>query len=189
MAVFAGISMSLDGFVAGPHIGSQHPMGEGGMRLHQWMFEGKTDRDEEIVRQRFETSGAVVMGRRTFDVGIDLWGDDGAFGMPCFVVTHHPRERLARGPTTFDFVTGIEEAVQRAQTAAGKKKVWVMGGAQTIRQSIGAGLVDELQINLVPSILGKGTRLFEEYPRGIELERLPVIETPGATHLHYRILK
>lgn len=186
--VFAGISMSLDGFVAGPNIGSQHPMGEGGMRLHRWMFEDTTDRDEEIVRERFESSGAVVIGRRTFDVGIELWGEDGAFGMPCFVVTHNARERLVRGPTTFHFVTGgIQEAVRTAQAAAGNKKVWVMGGAEIIRQSIAAGLVDELSINLAAVLLGKGTRLFDDAGRTAELERLQVIETSSATHLHFRI--
>lgn len=188
--VVAGISMSLDGFVSGPNVGNEHPMGEGGMRLHDWLFDGKTDRDEEIANEAFELSGSVVMGRRTFDVGEEPWGEDGTFGMPCFVVTHTAREVLVKGPTTFTFVTdGLPTAVDQAQQAAGDKNVWLMGGAEVIRQAIEAKLLDELQINLVNVLLGQGNRLFDQLQHSIELERLRVVETPSATHIKFHILK
>ena len=168
-------------------------MGVGGERLHQWLFAHPGDpRDAEVAAEMFApaTTGAVVMGRRTFDVGEEPWGDDGTFRLPCFVVTHRPARMLVKGPTSFTFITeGIRAALERAQAAAGTRAVVVMGAATT-QQVLRAGLLDELQINLVPVLLGSGTRLFEQFGDvPLELERTRLVESPTVTHLTYRILK
>lgn len=186
------MSMSLDGFIAGPDVGVAHPMGKGGERLHDWMFAGAGDpRDAEVAAEMFstETTGAVVMGKRTFTVGEGPWGDDGTFRMPCFVLTHTPTETMVKGPTTFTFVTdGIESAVEQARAAADGKGVNVMG-ANTAQQFLSAGLLDEIQINLVPVLLGNGVRLFDHLgTEHIELERTRVIEASRMTHLTFRVL-
>jgi dihydrofolate reductase len=184
--VFLHLSMSLDGFAAGPNIGPEHPLGEGGERLHAWMAD-----DPEIAGEFFAGTGAFVLGRRMFDVGIDLWGEDGAFGMPCFVLTHRARETLRRGPTTFTFVAdGIESALTQARAAAGGKSIGVGGGPTLARQYLAAGLIDEIRLQLIPVLLGAGTRLFEQIGTApIELEQTRLIATPAATHLRYRVIK
>ena len=191
--VLLHVSMSLDGFIAGPDVGVERPLGEGGERLHDWMFGGAGDpRDEVVASEMFSTAttGAVVIGRRTFDVGIGEWGDDGAFGLPCFVVTHRPAEPLVKGPTTFTFVTdGIEPALERATAAARDKNVNVMG-ADLARQFLRAGLLDEILINLVPVLLGGGVRLFEDLGADpVDLERTSLIATPGVTHVRFRLVR
>jgi dihydrofolate reductase len=130
------------------------------------------------------------MGRRTFDLGEGPWGEDGTFHLPCFVITHRPADKLVRGPTSFTFVTdGIQTALARAQAMAGDRAVSVMG-AETTRQFLRDGLLDEIQINLVPVLLGGGTRLFEHLGRApMELERTRVVESSTVTHLTYRIVK
>ena len=185
------MSMSLDGFVAGPNVRVEHPMGEGGERLHEWMFGGAGDpADARVAAEMFstETVGAVVMGRTTFTVGEAAWGVDGTFGVPCFVVTHRAAETLVKGPTTFTFVTdGIESALAQAEAAADGKDVNVMG-ADTVQQLLRAGRLDEIQINLVPVLLGDGTRLFDGLGTGhVELDRARVVESPRMTHLTYRV--
>ena len=185
------MSISLDGFVAGPGVSREHPMGVGGERLHQWLFASGGDLvDAEVAAGMFSprTTGAVIMGRRTFDVGEEPWGKDGAFHLPCFVVTHRPADRLVKGPTSFTFVTdGIQGALARARAAAGDRAVNVMG-AETTRQFLREGLLDEINLNLVPVLLGSGTRLFES-PGGAprELQRTRVVESPTVTHLTYRV--
>ncbi|MFI0444509.1 dihydrofolate reductase family protein [Actinomadura sp. 6N118] len=180
-------SMSLDGFVAGPDIGAEHPMGRGGMRLHEWMFTDRPDpRDKEVVAAMNASAGAVVVGRRTFDVGLPHW-EDTPYPVPTFVLTHQARDELVMKSATFTFVTdGIETALKSAQVAAGDKDVIVMG-AQAGRQFLGAGLLDELQINLVPVVLGAGTRLLEDLGH-IELERTQVIASDAVTHLRFRVV-
>jgi dihydrofolate reductase len=190
--VIADISMSVDGYSAGPKIGTEHPLGEGGQRLHRWIGQDGTETseaDREVAGRIFATSGAVVLGRRMFDVGEEPWGDDGAFGKPCFVVTHRPRERLVKGPTTFTFVTeGVHRAVELACTAAGDRDVWVPGGADVVRQLLLAGLVDDLRLHVVPVLFGRGTLLFDGgFPDSIELEQVEATTTPLATHLTFRI--
>ena len=190
--VIAHISMSLDGFVTGPDVRVEHPMGVGGERLHQWLFANPGDpRDAQVAGEMFAPAltGAVIMGRRTFDVGIGLWGDDGTFQLPCFVVTHRPGDMLSRGPTSFTFVTaGVHDALARARTVAGSRAVNIMGAAM-IQQVLHAGQLDEVQINLIPVLLGAGTRLFESFTtEKIELERTRIVESPSATHLTYRII-
>jgi dihydrofolate reductase len=196
------MSMSLDGFIAGPNVDVEHPMGEGGDRLHDWIFAGNPDRtghspltstrdprDAQVMDEMFENVGAVVMGRTTFDVGKGPWGDDPPFGMPCFVLTHTPADTVVKGATTFTFVTdGIDSALKQAGADAGGKGINLMG-ATTAQQFLRAGLLDEIQINLVPVLLGGGTRLFEHLGADhIELQRTRVIESPTVTHVKFRVV-
>lgn len=187
-AVVLHKSMSLDGFVAGPDIGPEHPMGKGGMRLHEWMFADRPDpRDEEVVAAMSASAGAVVVGRRTFEVGLPYWQDT-PYPAPTFVLTHRARAELVMKSATFAFVTdGVATALKAARDAAGDKDVIVMG-AETGRGFLRAGLLDEVQINLVPVVLGAGTRLLEDLGH-IELERTQVIASDAVTHLRFRIVK
>ena len=189
--VRAHMSTSLDGFVTGPDVSVEQPMGVGGERLHEWMFAPSDPTDIETAAEMFSTrtTGAVVMGRRTFDVGERPWGEDGAFQLPCFVITHRSAPTLVKGKTSFIFVTeGPDRALALAQTAAGDKAVNVMG-ADTIQQLLRRGLIDEIQLNLVPVLLKAGTRLFEHLDTDrIEVERTrAVLPSSGVTHLTYRI--
>lgn len=210
--VIADISMSLDGFIAGPNDRPENPLGDGGEQIHEWVFElaswrerqgldgGKSDRDSEIVEETFENVGAVVMGRRMFSNEEGPWGnppfeghwgENPPFHAPVFVLTHHAREPLVKdGGTTFTFVTdGIQSALEQAHAAAGDTDVSVAGGANTIQQFITNGLLDELEIHLVPVLLGDGIRLFENIDGGsIELDRMRVVDSPHVTHLKYRVL-
>jgi dihydrofolate reductase len=204
------ITMSLDGFIAGPNPGPDHPLGEGGERLHQWVYGlrsfkehhgqtgGTEGRDDEILEEAFSTTGAIIMGRGMFgggDGGGDeswegWWGDEPPFGVPVFVLTHHPREPLEmKGGTTFTFVTeGIESALERARAAAGGKDVGVAGGANVIQQYLKSGQIDEFQVHVAPVLIGDGIRLFEGLgPDHTELEPARVVESPAATHLKYRV--
>jgi dihydrofolate reductase len=189
--VIVHMSMSLDGFVAGPNVGLERPMGEGGERLHEWLFaEPRDPRDAEVAAEMLAEIGAVVLGNRTFTVGEAQWGGATPFPVPCFVLTHVAREELVKGPTSFTFVTdGVESALGQARAAAGDKHVALMG-ADVTQQFLRAGLLDELQINLVPVLLGGGTRLFEHLGADhVELEQTRVIESPRVTHLRFRVLK
>ena len=181
--------------------GPELPLGDGGERLHQWVYDlaswrephglagGKTNRDSEVLDEAFRSTGAVVVGRRMFD-NARGWGDNPPFHMPVFVLTHEAREKVAKeGGTTFTFVNdGIESALEQAKAAAGDKNVSVGGGANTIQQYLGAGLVDEMQIHIAPMLLGGGVRLFEDLDtRPIELERTRVIDSPEVTHVRFRV--
>src|SRR5215216_1189212 len=202
--VTAHMSMSLDGYVAGPNAGAGNPLGDGGMRIQQWMFDlasfreiqglpgGETNADDEELRERFAPTGAVVMGKRMFDEGEEPWGDNPPFRMPVFVVTHDAREELIKeGGTTFTFVTdGIESALEQAKAVAGDKDVLVAGGANIIQQCIKAKLIDEIQIHLVPVLLGGGICLFDQLgTEQVELEQSREIESPGVTHLRFHVIK
>jgi len=183
------LSMSLDGFTAGPSISSESPMGEGGEKLHEWLFSGKTDIDKKILEELVETSGVVILGRRTYDVGIgDPWGGASPFNVPAFVVSGSRPEKMVKG---FSFINdGIESALNQAKSIAGNKNVWIMGGANLAGQYIKAKLIDELHIHLVPILLGGGSRLFEcTGPSIIELEKIKSIESTGATHIQFRMIK
>jgi dihydrofolate reductase len=177
-------SMSLDGFIAGPDVSTDHAMGLGGERLHEWMFTAApASADAEIAANLLARAGAVVLGHRTFELGLGHWGDT-PYPAPSFVVTHRPREPLAMTSAAFTFVTGgVESAVQQARAAATERDVIVMG-AETGRQCLGAGLVDELHIQLVPLMLGAGTRLMQ----GVEAawEIVEVTASAAVTHLRYR---
>ena len=202
------ISMSLDGFIAGPNQSEEHPLGEGGEQLHEWALTlaawraphgyegGEVNASSEVMEEALQNIGATVMGRNMFggrgewgDEPWDgWWGDDPPFHTPVFVVTHHAREPLEKdGGTTFHFVTdGIESALQRARDAAGGKDVALGGGAQVAQQYLKAGLVDELTIHLVPVLLGGGERLFDDLGTAdLGLEGVRAIQAPGVTHLTY----
>jgi dihydrofolate reductase len=201
--IIANISMSLDGCITGPNDSVELGLGEGGERLHEWgvrlsswrerhgMPGGETDHDSEVMAETFANVGAFVMGRRMFDHGEAPWGDDPPFRVPVFVVTHRPREVLSKkGGTTFIFVTdGIESAFRQAQAAAGDKDVAVSGGADVIQQAIKAGLLDELQVHLVPIILGDGRKLFDHLVPTTEFEVIRVIDSPAVTHLTFQVVK
>jgi len=201
--------MSLDGFVAGPNPTLEQPLGSGGDLLHEWVVPlevfrerhglegGETNSDSAFVEETLANTGAHVMGRRMFSGGegpweddpnaSGWWGDDPPFGASVFVVTHHPREPLTLGATTFSFVTeGIEEAIRQARDAAGDRDVQVSGGASVADQALDAGLLDELLIHVAPLLLGTGVRLFERVdPRPIELVR--VVHSSRVTHFAYRV--
>jgi dihydrofolate reductase len=190
--VYCEISMSLDGFITGPNVRVGNGLGDGGERLHDWRFDAKTEADTAIADETYASTGAVVLGKGMFDVGFEPWGDPPPFRMPVFVVTHEAREPLPmQGGTTYTFVTGgIEAALELASAAAGGKNVGVWGGANLISQYLKAGLLDEMQIHLIPILLGGGIRLFEGLdPEGIELRRKSSIETPAATHLRFEVVK
>ncbi|MFI1360897.1 dihydrofolate reductase family protein [Streptomyces sp. NPDC020898] len=192
-------SISLDGFTAAPHQSLENPFGEGGMNLPQWQFEtGQEGRsaDAEILRQVGEDVGAYIMGRRMFGPGIGewdqewtgWWGPNPPYHAPVFVLSHHPREPLTmEGGTTFTFVTdGIESALEQARKAAGERKVSIAGGANTVRQYLAAGLIDELLLHIVPITLGAGERLLEDVG-GLKLDPVEVVASPTVTHVRYRL--
>ena len=207
------ISMSLDGFIAGPNQTVEEPLGRGGEQLHEWVFGlrtwreahglegGEENADSEVVREAVAPNGAYVMGRRMFSSGRGpweddpkangWWGDEPPFGVPVFVLTHHPREPLELGDTTFTFVSeGVEAAHEQARAAAGERNVAVSGGADVVQQFLAAGLLDEMQLHVVPLLLGGGVRLFGaavgDQP-ALQLTR--VVDSPRVTHLKYRVLR
>ena len=204
------ISISLDGFVAGPNQSEEHPLGEGGTQLHEWVIAleawrrphgregGEINASTPVMEEAFAGVGATIMGRNMFGGGPGpwgedpwdgWWGDEPPFHTPVFVLTHHQREPLEKeGGTTFTFVTdGIESALDQAKAAADGKDVSLGGGADVAQQYLAAGLIDELQLNVVPVLLGEGARLFDNGAgAGLGLEQVQVIEAPGVTHLRYR---
>lgn len=205
------ISVSLDGFVAGPNQSIEDPLGEGGEQLHEWavpleafrrphgMEGGEVNANSPLLAEAFENIGAVLMGRNMFGGGPGpwgdepwqgWWGDDPPFHVPVFVVTHYPREPLVKeGGTTFTFVTdGVESAVAQAKDAAVGKDVGVGGGAQIAQQCLAAGLIDEMQLHVVPILLRGGARLLEDLGDGpLGLEQIRVVEGPGVTHIKYEV--
>lgn len=192
--VSCDLAVSVDGYVAGPRQSLEHPLGEGGLRLHEWHMDPVLEQDAAVVATWMDV-GAHVMGRNMFAPGRgewDLdwtgwWGPEPPYGVPVFVLTHHPRESLAMGATTFHFVTdGIEAAVARAREAAGGRPIAVAGGASTANQALAAGLVDQLHLHVAPVVLGAGERLFDGV-QPLDLEPLEVIASPGVTHVRYAV--
>ena len=195
--VTCDISISLDGFAAGPNQSLDNPLGEGAeTRLHQWMFEESEANAAEL--QGITAAGAFIMGRNMFSPGRDdwdlewkgWWGDDPPYHRPVFVLTHHPRPMLPmRGGTTFNFVTdGIESALAQARKAAGEGDIAIAGGAHTVNQYLAAGLIDELRLHVAPVLLGAGERLFDGVG-DLTLEPLSVRGTNLVTHLRYRVTR
>nr|WP_042192522.1 dihydrofolate reductase family protein [Kibdelosporangium sp. MJ126-NF4]CEL19495.1 Dihydrofolate reductase [Kibdelosporangium sp. MJ126-NF4]CTQ94706.1 Dihydrofolate reductase (EC 1.5.1.3) [Kibdelosporangium sp. MJ126-NF4] len=196
--VIADISMSLDGYVTAGGVDLEHGLGVDGEAIHGWVLEEpRSPVDDAILADSFERTGAVVLGRRLFDIvdGPKGWGEDMGYGHdqdqsfapPCYVVTHQPPAQV-RLVSRFRFVTeGVAAAVDQARVAAGDKDVVVMGGANVIDQSLAAGLVDELRIHLSPVVIGGGTRLFDLVGRTTLVQR-EVIESPQATHLTYEVV-
>jgi dihydrofolate reductase len=189
------ITMSLDGFIAGPNdeIDPLHDWlyGLASWRAPHGLAGGATDRDAEILEEAMTNIGAVILGKRMYALA-DGWGDTPPFHVPVFVLTHQAREPLVKeGGTTFTFVTeGIESALAQARAAAGDKGISVAGGANTIQQYLSAGLIDEMQIHIAPLLLGEGIRLFDHLgPHHIPLEATRAIASPRITHLRYRVVK
>jgi dihydrofolate reductase len=186
------ISMSLDGFITAANRRPEEPMGDGGLRLVEWAM-GDDERSRKVLEEGVAEAGAVIAGRETYDTSMPWWGLDGPTGSarrPVFVVTHKASTDAPEGGV-YTFVTGgIHNALEQARAAAGGRSVGVMGGASIGQQFIAAGLVDELQIHLVPVLFGSGTRMFEHLgDEHIQLEPLQVVETPAAIHLRFRIVK
>ena len=187
--VFADQSISLDGFSAGPNVGASNPMGDGGEELHAWQFRG--GRRREVLDALFGAgTGAVVVGRRTFDLGERFWGDEPPFHLPVFVVTHRPEAPVTkRGGTTYTFVTGgVEPALAQARATAGERDVVVLGGAAVVQQCLRAGVLDELRLHLAHILLGGGTPFFGGLdPARLAFERTRVVDEEGVTHLDLRV--
>jgi len=209
------ITMTLDGYVAGPNQSVENPLGEGGNRIHAWVYNlksfrdthgdpggGDTGTDDDVLREAFENVGATIMGRNMFggypgpwaadNPWQGWWGDNPPFHTPVFVLTHYPRKPLVMdGGTTFFFVTdGIEAALRQAKDAAAGKDVALGGGANVFQEYFAAGLLDEVELHIVPLLLGGGERLFavDGNPKA-GLEQTRVIEGRGVTHIKYRVVK
>ena len=208
------ITMSLDCYVAGPNQSVENPLGEGAFHLHDWALPTKTFRslhgdtnrgetgiNDDVLREAFENLGATIMGRHMFgpdrgpwskDPWEGWWGDCPPYHHLVFVLTHHAREPLVmEGGTTFFFVTnGIESALMQARKVARGKDVALGGGANVIQQYLAAGLIDELEIHVVPLLLGSGERLFVNVdPQKVNLQAIRTVAGSGVTHLKYRALK
>jgi dihydrofolate reductase len=210
--VRAHISVSLDGYVAGPNQSKENPLGEGGEQLHDWVIAlkswrephgregGEVNASTPVVDEEKANVGAHIMGRGMFgppdggpwgdDAWQGWWGDDPPFHKPVVVVTHHEREPLRLSDTTFTFVTdGIESALAQAKEAAGDQDVFIGGGGDIINQCLAAGEVDEVEWHVVPILLGSGSRLLEGIGPDLKLEQLRAVEAPGVAHLKYRVVK
>jgi dihydrofolate reductase len=199
--VVLDISVSLDGFIAGLHDSPDNPLGDSGIEsLHKWIWgertdgvpgDGATGVNREVLAELKNTTGALVVGRRTYDI-VNGWGGTHPFGaIPAFVLSKDIPENVPPGGTKFTFVAdGIESAIKQAKTDAGDKNVYVVGGANVAQQCIKAGLLDEMRIHLVHVLLGEGVRLFDHLGiRHNELERAQVVDSPGVTHLIFRVVK
>jgi dihydrofolate reductase len=208
-AVLVDLSVSLDGFIAGPNDGPANPLGDGGMRLFDWYFQGDTPSrfyqaaaergvpvptfrlsrtSAEVFDEVVESGGAVVTGRRTYEIA-NAWGGHGPVpGTPLFILTHTVPERVPQGESRYTFVTdGLESAIAKARAVAGDKYVSVMGSSVP-QQCLRAGLLDEIQLHVVPILLGGGARLLDKI-EAVNLEIMRVVDAPGVTHLRYRVLK
>ena len=205
------ITMSLDGYVAGPDQSEENPLGVGGMDLHQWLFPleafreahgghgGETNASSEVVEERRANIGATIMGRNMFgpvrgawpdESWRGWWGEDPPYHHPVFVLTHHSRQPLQmEGGTTFHFVDdGIESALAQAQDAAGERDIWLAGGASVVNQYLEARLVDEIDLSIAPLILGTGARLFDRVESGrFSLNQIRAVDAPGVTHIKYEV--
>jgi dihydrofolate reductase len=208
------ITMTLDGYIAGLNQSVEHPLGEGAEHLHDWLFKlktfraihgdmsgGETGTNDDVLREAFENIGATIMGRNMFGGGRGAWGkpawngwwgDNPPYHQPVFVLTHHAREPLPmQGGTTFSFVTdGIEAALEQARRTANGKDVSLVGGANVAQQYLAAGLIDELEVHVVPLLLRGGTRLFDNLDvRNVKLKPIRAIVGPDVTHLKYCVAK
>lgn len=193
--VVAAITTSVDGFITGPNDGPGRGLGDGGERLHEWVFGGPwtyedgprgepSGEDAAWLADVSSRVGAVVGGRWTYEAARH-WSDENPWGLPFFIVTHRPEEEPEGG--AFSFVSGVQAAVQRALEAAGDRDVHIMGGGDVIRQALHADIVDELTIIIAPVVLGGGKRLFEGFSRSLDFEHLGVRQSPFATFIDYRV--
>lgn len=194
--VIAGITTSVDGYITGPDDGPGRGLGVGGERLHYWVFGGPWSYDAEPrgepsgedkawLDQAMASVGAVIAGRWTFE-SAGRWGGTNPWEIPLFVVTHRPEEQ-PDASAGFIFVDGLHAAVEQARVAAGDRHVHIMGGADTIRQALAAGIVDELTTIIAPVVLGGGKRLFDGFPQSLDLEHIGVRQSQYATFVDYRL--
>jgi dihydrofolate reductase len=194
--VAAGITTSLDGYIAGPNDGPGRGLGDDGERLHYWVFGGAwtydeeprgeaTGADKEFLDTAMARGGAVVGGRNTYEAA-EAWGGRNPFGIPFFIVTHRPED--APADAGFTFVNGLDEAIARGREAARGKDVFIMGGADVIRQALRAGYVEELSISIAPVVLGGGKRLFDGFEETVTLEHVGLRQSPFATHITYCVV-
>ena len=196
--VAAGITTSLDGYVAGPNDGPGRGLGDGGERLHYWVFGGPwtyeeepqgeaTGADKEFLDQGIARGGAIIGGRNTYEAA-EAWGGSNPFGVPFFIVTHRPPD--VASDSGFTFVRDLDTAVARAREIVDDERdVFVMGGADLIRQALSAGYVEELTISIAPVILGGGKRLFEGFEQSLDLEHVSLLQSRYATHITYRVVR
>ncbi len=193
--VTCNISVSVDGFVAGPSQTLENPIGVGGLRLHEWHFNPQGI-DKKVNEEWKQNTGSYIMGRNMFDPGRgewDLgwtgwWGDEPPYHAPVFVLTHHARDPLPLDGTTFYFVTdGIDSALEQATKAAGDKNVEIAGGASTVNAYLQSGAIEELTLHVAPVLLGSGERLFDGVAETLQLEPLDVTTSALATHVKYRV--
>jgi dihydrofolate reductase len=196
--VIAGITTSLDGYITGPHDGPGNGLGDGGERLHYWVFGGPwsydtgargepTGVDKEIFDEAATRVGSVIGGRNTYEAA-EAWGGQNPFGAPFFIVTHRPEEAPVAA-AGFTFVNGLDEAIAQARQVAGDKDVSIMGGADVIRQALRAGFVEELTISIAPVVLGGGKRLFDGFDETLNLEQMRVLQSLFVTHISYRVVR
>jgi len=212
------LSISLDGYLAGPDQSLENPLGVGGLHLHDWAFPlaafqrehgmeaspdepGLVNASTQVVEEQIRHVGAVIMGRNMFGgypgpwrsdpPWTGWWGDNPPYHVPVFVITHHPRASLEmQGGTTFHFVTdGVDAALARARAAAGGKDIVIGGGASIAHQYLAASAVDEVNIAIAPILLGSGERLFDQLGSALRLEQVRAIDAPGVTHIKYRVIK
>jgi dihydrofolate reductase len=195
--VTAGITTSVDGYITGPNDGPARGLGEGGERLHYWVFGGPwtyanpargeaTGADKEYLDGEMARQGAVIGGRGTFDAA-DAWGGSNPWPVPFFIVTHRPDDEPPGAG--FTFVKGLDAALDQARSAAGDKDVYLMGGAEIIRQALRGGYLDEIAISVSPVVLGAGKRLFDGFDKSINLEVIRTFSSPLATHIKYRVVR
>jgi len=203
--VFFDVGTSLDGFIAGPNGGRANPLGDGGIKIHDWMFAQKSfrqtlgmeggetgNKDNDIIEKIFDRIGANIMGKRMFVEGEANWPEKAPFGVPVYVLTHQKRDPWERkGGTVFYFTDeNIYDVLKKAKRDAGEKDVRISGGADTIRQFIDAGLIEEFSIHIAPILLSSGVRLFDGIDRDkLSFRILEVISSPNVTHLKYRVIK
>jgi dihydrofolate reductase len=196
-AVVAQITQSLDGYVTGPNDGPGKGLGEGGERLHYWVFNGPwsyageptgeaSGVDKEILDEGVGRTGAIIGGRSTYDAA-EAWGGENPWGLPFFILTHRTEDEPSNG--AFTFVSGLKSALEQARAAAGGKDVGIMGGADTIRQALAGGYLDELILTIAPVVLGSGKRLFEGFDQSVDLQQMEARQSNWATHLRYRVQK
>jgi dihydrofolate reductase len=195
--VVAAITISLDGYITGPNDGPGRGLGDGGERLHYWVFGGPwsygaepsgaaTGADKEYLDGAMARAGAVVVGRGMYEAA-EAWGGQNPFGVPLFVVTHRPEDAPSEGG--FTFVDGLDEAMAQARQAAAGKDISVGGGADVIREALRAGHVDDLAISIAPVILGGGKLLFDGFEQTLNLEHVALLQSPFATHITYRLVR
>jgi dihydrofolate reductase len=202
--VFVDLGISLDGYIAGPNGGAKNPLGDNGLKIHEWMFNQKSfrdhlgmqggetnNKDNDIIENIFNRIGANIMGKKMFIEGEANWPENAPFHCPVYILTHQSREPWERpGGTTFYFTNeNIESVLSKAKTAAGNKDVRISGGADAVRQYLNAGLVDELTLHVAPILLGKGVQLFEKIDnKKFSLEISEAISSPAVTHLFYNVI-